>query len=83
MHPLRFPNSGIRAKWHPQGVATARGHNRLQRGADKGGRLPVARKGLSPATIPATSRRGGHPLAVRLPTGKGSHRLHRGSDDDV
>ncbi|RWW01585.1 hypothetical protein GW17_00035371, partial [Ensete ventricosum] len=41
------------------------------------------RKGLSPAAIPATSRRGGHPLAARLPMGKGSHRLHRGSDDGV
>ncbi|RWV97726.1 hypothetical protein GW17_00039467 [Ensete ventricosum] len=40
--------------------------------------------GLSPATSRAASRGGGagRPLAGRLPTCKGSHRLGRGSDDD-
>ncbi|RWV94573.1 hypothetical protein GW17_00042877 [Ensete ventricosum] len=44
-----------------------------------------ARKGLPPASSPTvsrgsdTSRRDGRPLVGRLPAGKGSHRLHRGS----
>ncbi|RZS25845.1 hypothetical protein BHM03_00059107, partial [Ensete ventricosum] len=47
-----------------------------------------ARKGLSPAASPTTSRgggagrRGGRPLAGRVPTAMGSRRLRRGSDDD-
>ncbi|RRT50464.1 hypothetical protein B296_00004167 [Ensete ventricosum] len=50
------------------------------------GRLQGARKGLSPAASPATSRgggahrRGGHPLARRLPI-KGSRPLRQGSGD--
>ncbi|RWW53101.1 hypothetical protein BHE74_00040434, partial [Ensete ventricosum] len=138
MHPLRFPNSGIRAKrkqrgggavshdqppcganhprpgrgqgplqgggWLRPGSAVPagrsvthrhdrlwpayRGSNCLQRGAREGGRLQGARKGLPPASSPTasrgsdTSRRGGRPLVGRLPAGKGSHRLHRGSGGD-
>ncbi|RWV89490.1 hypothetical protein GW17_00048354 [Ensete ventricosum] len=41
----------------PQGAAAARrGHNRLQRGARKEGRLQDARKGLLPATSPLPAR---------------------------
>ncbi|RWW25290.1 hypothetical protein GW17_00010377 [Ensete ventricosum] len=72
----------------PIGATAARGHSRLQHGARKGGRLQGARKWLSLAAIPiasrgdGASRRGGRPLARRLPTGKGSRRLRRGNDDD-
>ncbi|RWW19814.1 hypothetical protein GW17_00016104 [Ensete ventricosum] len=62
----------------PAGAATARWHTRLQRDARKGGRLQGARKGLSLAANPTTSRgggadrRGGRPLAGWLSAGKGS-----------
>ncbi|RWV77264.1 hypothetical protein GW17_00061929 [Ensete ventricosum] len=69
----------------PTRVAAARGHNRLQCDAHKGGQLHGAGKGLSPATSPTASsggnasRRCGRPLAGQLPAGKGSHHLSRGS----
>ncbi|RRT44882.1 hypothetical protein B296_00050303 [Ensete ventricosum] len=70
------------------GVAVTRGHTRLQRGARKGSRLQSTRKGLPPAASLVANRgggigrSGGRPLAGWLPTGKGSHRLRRGSNDD-
>ncbi|RWW36054.1 hypothetical protein BHE74_00058953 [Ensete ventricosum] len=114
MHPLRFPNSGIRAKRLPattssQGVATrdqpaeVAGHDQAPyRGgrpwpgylqgatALKGSNLQGAAspQGVAPATSPiasrgdGASRRGGRPLAGRLPTAKGSRRLRRGSGSD-
>ncbi|RWV78069.1 hypothetical protein GW17_00061024 [Ensete ventricosum] len=54
--------------------------------ARKGGRLQGTRKGLPPTANPTTNRgndanrRGGCPLAGRLPLGKGSCRLRRGND---
>ncbi|RRT44670.1 hypothetical protein B296_00048566 [Ensete ventricosum] len=70
MLPLRFPNSGIRAKpltawrsqgrptaWRPQGAIASRGD-----GAD---------------------HKGGRPLAGRQPIGKGSRRLRKGTNDTV
>ncbi|RRT40779.1 hypothetical protein B296_00003341, partial [Ensete ventricosum] len=50
-------------------------------GTRRGSRLQGDRKGLLPTASPATSRggdasgMGGHPLAARLPTGKGNRRL--------
>ncbi|RRT35089.1 hypothetical protein B296_00049771 [Ensete ventricosum] len=70
MHPLRFPNSGIRAKpvgAAPVGRNAACKHNHLQRGARKGG---------------DAARRGGRPLAEWLLVGKGSRRRGRCSGDD-
>ncbi|RZS13456.1 hypothetical protein BHM03_00045056 [Ensete ventricosum] len=64
--------------------ATTRGHGRLR--PHRGGRQRSARKGLPPTTNPTASkgggagRRGGRPLAGRLPATKGSHRLRQGSD---
>ncbi|RWW18983.1 hypothetical protein GW17_00016998 [Ensete ventricosum] len=58
----------------PAGAAIAHGHTSLQRGA---------RRGLPPMTNPTASHRGGCPLAGWLPTGKGSHRLRRGSSDGI
>ncbi|RRT62141.1 hypothetical protein B296_00015689 [Ensete ventricosum] len=55
-------------------AAIAHGHTSLQRGA---------RRGLPPMTNPTASHRGGCPLAGWLPTGKGSHRLRRGSSDGI
>ncbi|RWW55400.1 hypothetical protein BHE74_00037967 [Ensete ventricosum] len=76
-------------KWSPAyrrppiGVAATREHGRL-RPARRGDQLKGARKGLPPTTSPTasmgsgTGRKGGCPLARRLPAGKGN-RLHRGS----
>ncbi|RZS19666.1 hypothetical protein BHM03_00052099 [Ensete ventricosum] len=70
----------------PVGAAADLGHNRLQRGTHKGGRLQGTHKGLPPAASPTAgrgdgaSRKGGRPLAGRLPAGKGNRRLRRGSD---
>ncbi|RWV92087.1 hypothetical protein GW17_00045576 [Ensete ventricosum] len=66
---------GCRIRWE--------GDSRLQRGARKGGRLQGARKGLSSAANRGNgaNRRGGCPLVGRLPAGKGSCRLRRGSGD--
>ncbi|RWV99482.1 hypothetical protein GW17_00037608 [Ensete ventricosum] len=67
-----------------QGGATGCGQDQLAREASsqQGQRLRAedARKWLSPVASPTTSR-GGRPLAERLPMGKGSCRLHRGSGD--
>ncbi|RRT40772.1 hypothetical protein B296_00031780 [Ensete ventricosum] len=92
MHPLRFPNSGIRAKGQqspagttgcsqPIGAATARRHSLLQHGARKGGWLQGACKELPPVIIPSASR-DGLPLARQVPAGKGSRRLCKGNDGD-
>ncbi|RRT35060.1 hypothetical protein B296_00031267 [Ensete ventricosum] len=70
----------------PQGQQPV-GDSRLQHDARKGGRLQGARKGLLPAANPTASRgsgasrRGGRPLAGRLPACKGSRCLRRGNDD--
>ncbi|RWW46383.1 hypothetical protein BHE74_00047688 [Ensete ventricosum] len=66
MHPLRFPNSGIKAK-------PVRGGRQRARPAAAS---PTASKGGG------VGPRGGCPLAGRLPTAKGGHRLRRGNDDD-
>ncbi|RWV84973.1 hypothetical protein GW17_00053274 [Ensete ventricosum] len=141
MHPLRFPNSGIRAKvfvrkigsklrvmrlnrvelfyalvaaigsesrrclrgrgdhmhvvymqrWlatarPPAGAAARRGSS-PQGAATRGhGRLRPAHKGQLVAASPAANRgggagrRGGRPLAGRLPAAKGIRRLRKGSD---
>ncbi|RZS23458.1 hypothetical protein BHM03_00056399 [Ensete ventricosum] len=115
MYPLRFPNSGIKAKRcriqgptdcdqalykgrPPIGAAARKGRpptgmascgqpagaaasDQLARAS----RQRPARKGLPPADSPVASkggsagRRGGRPLAGRLPVAKGSRRLRRGS----
>ncbi|RWV77597.1 hypothetical protein GW17_00061547 [Ensete ventricosum] len=73
------PTRAVVARVHDWLRAAARGHSRLQHDA---------RKGLPPATNPTASRgggasrKGGCPLVGRLPAGKGSHRLHRGSGCD-
>ncbi|RWW16526.1 hypothetical protein GW17_00019589 [Ensete ventricosum] len=63
MHPLRFPNNGIRAK-------PARGGHPRARAATAS---PTASRGGN------AGRRGGRPLEGRLPVAKGSCRLCRGS----
>ncbi|RWW43261.1 hypothetical protein BHE74_00051103 [Ensete ventricosum] len=89
------PSGAHKGRQPPAGAAVARGHDRLwpahrggirlQRGAREASQLQGARKGLPPATSPAasrgddTSRRGGRPLAGRLPANKGSRRLRRDS----
>ncbi|RWW20724.1 hypothetical protein GW17_00015146 [Ensete ventricosum] len=51
--------------------------------AQKGDQLQGARKGLPHAASLVVSRRGGRPLAGRLPMGKDNRRLCRGSDGDA
>ncbi|RWV79601.1 hypothetical protein GW17_00059237 [Ensete ventricosum] len=72
MHPLRFPNSDIRAKGR---AAIAKAP--LQRGGHPRARPAAA----SPAASKGggAGHMGGRPLAGRLPTAKGSRRLRRGS----
>ncbi|RWW54940.1 hypothetical protein BHE74_00038448 [Ensete ventricosum] len=72
------PAAATRRGSSPQGAAT-RGHSRLW----------PAHKGLPPVASPSASRgggagrRGGRPLARRLPTAKGCRRLRRGNDGDT
>ncbi|RRT62473.1 hypothetical protein B296_00021980 [Ensete ventricosum] len=66
----------------------ARGRPATTRPPVRGDRYRPAHKGLPLAENPATSRgggvgrKGGHPLARRFPTAKGSRRLRKGSGDD-
>ncbi|RZR93701.1 hypothetical protein BHM03_00022256 [Ensete ventricosum] len=72
----------------PTGRSATCWHSHLQRDACNGGRLLGARNGLLPAANTAVSRggdasrKGGRPLTGRLPAGKGSRRVRRGSDGD-
>ncbi|RWV96404.1 hypothetical protein GW17_00040889 [Ensete ventricosum] len=108
MHPLKFPNIGIRAKQLAAKVGTACGGGAAtcMLSAYRGGwPRPTPLQGLPAmawlpargghprawpaAASPATSwggdagRRGGCPLAGRLPAAKASRLLRRGSDDAV
>ncbi|RRT34733.1 hypothetical protein B296_00038546 [Ensete ventricosum] len=93
MHPLRFPNSGIRAKaarrrgsWAWPRLAPLQGQQPSWGGHPQGQQLPAGTTGCGqPAGVVASrgdgaGRRGHRPLARWLPTGRGSRRLHMGSD---
>ncbi|RWV99587.1 hypothetical protein GW17_00037500 [Ensete ventricosum] len=69
MLPLRFPNSGIRAK-PPRAMPTVTA-DYCQHGTRKGGRLQGAHKGLPPA--------GSEAPTGWLPAIKGNRHLRRGS----
>ncbi|RRT34404.1 hypothetical protein B296_00049378 [Ensete ventricosum] len=81
--PMQGRPSTARPRPRPPSKGAA---GRLQCDARKGGLLQGAYKGLPPATSPITnrgdgaSRKGGRPLAGRLPAGKGNSRLRRGSN---
>ncbi|RRT33102.1 hypothetical protein B296_00058539 [Ensete ventricosum] len=73
MLPLRFPNSGIRAKGRPRlptrGWLDARRRLPVGAAARRGSRLQGTRKGLPPAASPTTNR-AVTPTAGWLPLGR-------------
>ncbi|RWV80019.1 hypothetical protein GW17_00058765 [Ensete ventricosum] len=86
MHPLRFPNSGIRAKRKAVVSPAAKLEGAVAYNVPaRGDRQRPTHKG-QPATASSTANRGsvagckgGCPLAGRLPTARGRRRLHKGS----
>ncbi|RWV95104.1 hypothetical protein GW17_00042301 [Ensete ventricosum] len=94
MHPLRFPNSGIRAKAFVRKIGFKLRVMRLNHVesfyafllravARRGGDCEQKHRPRAQPLAARRPRRGGRPLARRLlPAGKGSRCLRRGSGGD-